>query len=354
MRSIDPGGKIDPPARVGSAAVDLGRTLVLIVTCLSLITTPALSVSVGDALGTSRAGLDDRSAPAMAGPNVITSDDQLNWTRFGNDSQNTGHLATVGPRSNPRAKWSFTTGANALSSPVIAGDTVYVTSTFDTNVFAINRTTGEKMWTFDRSGSFYAPPTYSDGILYVTGGTKVYALNATSGDVLWNTTITSGSTTFSSPAVVNGTLYVGDDDDLHAIDASTGKRLWNRSLGNWTAPDDWISSSPAVANGTVYIGAGSNLVAFDASTGSFRWNYTANGYVGTPAIADGTVLGASCDDGVFAVNASTGRQKWNVSTEGCPSTPSVANGTVYVGAYADYNDPRGFVYAFDAETGETV
>ena len=52
-------------------------------------------------------------------------------------------------------------------------------------------------------------PAVANGVVYVGSGMdgNVYALNATTGVKLWN--YTTGSEVYSSPAVVNGVVYVG-------------------------------------------------------------------------------------------------------------------------------------------------
>jgi PGF-CTERM protein len=77
---------------------------------------------------------------------------------------------------------------------------------------------------------------------------NTYALNATTGAKLWN--YTTGSSVYSSPAVANGVVYVGsEDNNTYALNATTGAKLWNYTTGSG------VFSSPAVANGTVYVGS---------------------------------------------------------------------------------------------------
>jgi PGF-CTERM protein len=78
--------------------------------------------------------------------------------------------------------------------------------------------------------------------------TNLYALNATTGAKLWN--YTTGSYVDSSPAVANGTVYVGSDDgNVYALNATIGAKLWSYTT------EDAVLSSPAVSNGVVYVGS---------------------------------------------------------------------------------------------------
>ena len=59
---------------------------------------------------------------------------------------------------------------------------------------------------------------------------NIYALNATTGAKLWN--YTTGGGVDSSPAVANGVVYVGsDDNNTYALNATTGAKLWNYTTG---------------------------------------------------------------------------------------------------------------------------
>ena len=74
---------------------------------------------------------------------------------------------------------------------------------------------------------------------------NVYALNASTGAKLWS--YATGAGVQSSPAVANGVVYFGSgDDNVYALNASTGAKLWSYTTGGC------IDSSPTVVNGVVY------------------------------------------------------------------------------------------------------
>ena len=85
---------------------------------------------------------------------------------------------------------------------------------------------------------------------YFGGGedNNVYALNASTGAKLWS--FTTGNSVESSPAVANGVVYIGSaDQNIYALNATTGAKLWNFTTGAI------VESSPTVANGVVYNGS---------------------------------------------------------------------------------------------------
>jgi outer membrane protein assembly factor BamB len=62
----------------------------------------------------------------------------------------------------PQLRWTFDTGGEILSSPVIAGGTVYVGSC-DGSVYALDLTTGNKRWSFATKDMIEAPPLVHAG-----------------------------------------------------------------------------------------------------------------------------------------------------------------------------------------------
>ena len=108
----------------------------------------------------------------------------------------------------------------------------------------------------------------ANGVVYVgSDDHNVYALNASTGAKLWS--YTTGALVSSSPAVANGVVYVGSwDRNVYALNASTGAKLWSYTTG------ELVDSSPAVANGVVYVGSyDHNVYALNANTGALLWSY---------------------------------------------------------------------------------
>ncbi len=86
----------------------------------------------------------------------------------------------------------------------------------------------------------------------------MYALNASTGAKMWS--YATDNQVESSPALADGVVYVGSDDgNTYALNASTGAKLWSYTTGSNK------ESSPAVANGVVYTGS---LYAFSLGTGT--------------------------------------------------------------------------------------
>jgi PQQ-dependent dehydrogenase (methanol/ethanol family) len=134
-----------------------------------------------------------------------------------------------------------------------------------------------------------------------------------------------------SPLYADGVIYVSASrNHLYAIDAKNGNRLWtyapvqvpHSNLGN-------ANKGIAMWNGKIYMGTlDGRLVAIDAKTGKPRWE---------------------ADTIPAALVGAENRTKYSVSMP-----PRAAKGKVFVGASGGEFGSRGFIAAYDAETGKEV
>jgi cell division septation protein DedD len=147
--------------------------------------------------------------------NVGSADSVVDdWPMFHYDAAHSGSPDNIAPAAHDLL-WSFNTITSAdpppaiiSSSPAVVGGVVYIGAD-DGVAFALNATTGEKIWNY----------------------TTIYQVQAT-------------------PAIAGGVVYVGSNDgNLYALDASTGAKIWNYS-------SEYIRSSAAVARGVIYFGTG--------------------------------------------------------------------------------------------------
>jgi uncharacterized repeat protein (TIGR01451 family) len=92
------------------------------------------------------------------------------------------------------------------SSPAVANGVVYFGS-LDRNVYALNASTGAKLWTFATGADVSSSPAVANGVVYFDSvDFNVYALNASTGAKLWS--YNTGQPVFSAPAVVDGLVYI--------------------------------------------------------------------------------------------------------------------------------------------------
>ena len=104
---------------------------------------------------------------------------------------------------------------HCVSSPIVFNGVVYVGSK-DYNIYALNATTGTKVWSYATGNSVEFSPTISNAIVYVgSDDHNVYALSAETGTKVWSYK-TGGMV--NTPAVYNGIVYVGSgDQNVYAL-----------------------------------------------------------------------------------------------------------------------------------------
>lgn len=166
-----------------------------------------------------------------------------------------------------------------------------------------------------------------------------------------------------------------DNTRYSALDQITPSNVSKLGLA-WSRPQGsdlttW-ENYPVVVGGTMYITTNADEVeALNAATGAVKWTYTpkvnfylavAGGGGGVPenrgvAVANGKVYVETFDDNLIALQQSTGEKLWQSQianpNDGYSETaaPTVYNGTVYVGSAESDAGLRGFVAAYDANTG---
>ncbi len=249
------------------------------------------------------------------------------WPMFLADPAHTAEGA--GP-TNLQVNWKFTAGAGMVSSPTLVNGVCYF-GCLDSNIYAIDASTGSMKWTFQ-----------------------------------------TGYQVKSTVAVVNGKLFTGaDDGNIYCLDANTGSKLWETPAGGITisplgigleAP---VRSSPMVVGNKVYVGSlDGNLYCLDTNSGNVLWKYQTGGQIlATPSIVDNAVYVASCNQPVngilFKLDANSGAVIWQKDipyvldkTLGSGNflfaSPTVADGMVFVRSGLRMN------YALNAATGATI
>jgi len=163
------------------------------------------------------------------------------WPQFQRTPGNTGVADDPDvPRSDVRANWTFDTGSQILHSPVVANDTVYVSSGGD--LYALDQTTGEPRWVFEGPAPTQVGPAATDGTVYYVGGTTLHAVDSTTGNVEWQTDLPAAVETTASVTVADGLVFVSSRAlPFVAYDATTGEQVLSYGLaqgtvGSWGTP----------------------------------------------------------------------------------------------------------------------
>jgi len=300
-------------------------------------------------------------------------------------------------------------GATHISSPVVAGGTVYIGAADDDNrglagVYALDAATGTVRWHFPTTASVKHTVAVADGLVIAAGvDGAVYGIEAANGKERWRYSLGDPLQRwmFSAPVVLDGVVYAGVGPSFSALDAATGKEIWHsKGLGaDWISglcspavdadrvyvPVNWSKglsavdrrtgkllwddskgfrtshATPVLAGGMLYYPADGNLHALDPATGAEQWSFPLPGgwTIATPAVAGGTVLAGSGEGRLYALDAATGKERWHFQTgkalfdfspyerSASPvvGSPAVSGSLVYLGG-AD-----GKFYALDLDTG---
>ena len=161
--------------------------------------------------------------------------------------------------------WKYDTLREVVSSPLILDGTVYVGSR-SSDFFAFDAATGAIKWKYFYWSSWVESSAHArDGILYVgsSDAQQVFAIDATTGKRIWSFD-TDGSA-WSTPAVTNQHVYVGAVGVLHymiehhggffAVDRATGKVAWRYPMAVLPQSSTYgVASSPLVHRGLVFFG----------------------------------------------------------------------------------------------------
>jgi len=160
--------------------------------------------------------------------------------------------------------------------------------------------------------------------------TQISAANVGRLGVAWHMDLPDSRTLYGTPLVVDGVMYFeGSYNVLHAVDAATGELLWRYD--------------PEVTRT-----AGDRLrVMWDGSRGVAFWK--------------GKVYVATVDGRLIAVDAATGKPVWSTLTVDptqpyyITGAPKAFRGLVVIGNGGTEDGAiRGYLGAYDAETGELV
>jgi quinohemoprotein ethanol dehydrogenase len=160
---------------------------------------------------------------------------------------------------------------------------------------------------------------------------------------------------------------------LNTIDAGNVKQLGLAWFYDLDAPHRGQESTPLVIDGVMYVtSAWSKVFALNAKTGAPLWTYDPKvpGQVGVNACCDAVNRGVAAwkgrlylgtlDGRLIALDAATGKAVWETATvpAGARYTitgaPRVVKGMVLIGNGGAEMGMRGYVTAYDADTGRQI
>jgi outer membrane protein assembly factor BamB len=142
---------------------------------------PALQEEPDLAAASAENRLEKGSAYGQEIPDESAMDD---WPTYRHDAGRTGYTP-AGVSSGLKPKWQLNLGGK-LSSPVVAGNRLYLAKVDEHSVYALNATDGMVLWHFTTGGRVDSPPTiYKGRVLFGSADGYVYCLRASDGALVW-------------------------------------------------------------------------------------------------------------------------------------------------------------------------
>jgi polyvinyl alcohol dehydrogenase (cytochrome) len=144
----------------------------------------------------------------------------------------------------------------------------------------------------------------------------------------------------------NGRRVLGagkKDGTYYALDPASGELLWSTHVADPAPNIGGFIGSPAVADGIVVggtaIGTPPYLHSLDGATGAVRWQGGIGPTYGASAIVNGVAFNAALDDLLKAYDVATGQLLWAAPLSGPGSSgPVVADDMVFIGAGTSTSD----------------
>jgi len=259
-----------------------------------------------------------------------------NWTRFRGDNGQGISNETQLPVSWTAAEnvhWKTQIPGNGWSSPIIFGDTVFLTTTTEDGascrVICIDRNTGNLLWNVEahrqapgvkRNQNSYATPTP------VTDGDRIYATFSDGtmvavdfdGNLIWK----NSDVKFHSLHGLGASPILADGQIIMPFDGSSPD---DKTLG-WKIPWD-----QAV------------LLSLDAKTGKVRWKGKRGasrvGHVSPIVVDHGKQIISAAGDCVQGFDTRTGERIWSIYSQGEGVTPSPAVGDGIIFTSSGFEEP---------------
>jgi outer membrane protein assembly factor BamB len=349
------------------------RLLVLVVVCLLLVSISGINIT------------------------QASVNNSYEWSTLQYDEERTGYTESPVPDSN-QTYWKFQTGGPIMSSPVVAAGMVFVSST-DGYLYAVNVTTGAKMWEFWIGTDVNSPTVAHDKVFITSASGTAYAINMYTGLEVWSRSL-GESAGFGAPLIVGTRVFVNGKQTVFVFNEAVGVNLYTvqmphangiATLGYDSTFGDglvvsvvlrgteigldgfevkdgtgrfWVTLTPsgveAVRSG-VTIGDEKTFVVISGTNGSSivyglndfgmrTWESLLDGVTEASAALAYNTIYVPTGNNVYALEAENGTVKWSRPLDGeySVSSPAVADGKVYFGLDNNY------VYALDAFTGDLV
>jgi outer membrane protein assembly factor BamB len=277
-----------------------------------------------------------------------------NFSNYRGNQQLTGFFNTTLPEK-VNMLWTFATGDEIKSSPVVQGNRIVIGST-DGNVYCLDQN-GRQIWKYTAANAIEATALIYGGIVYIGDlSGNLYALRLEDGSLKWRYRTQGqimGAPNWWSDGSKSYILIGSYDYFLHCVDVSTGSAVWTYETTNFIngavavegnnaifggcdgllhvigitsgkalreiQVASYIAGSPSLENGIAYIGDYDGYFgSVDYRNGTFGWdwsNETAQiSFIASPAISGNRVIIGNRDRYMYCFNKNTGELLWKTNT----------------------------------------
>jgi outer membrane protein assembly factor BamB len=279
----------------------------------------------------------------------LTAQSTDSWPIFRGGQQLNGVSKTELP-DQPKLLWTFQTGDNIKSAPVVDQGKVVIGST-DGVVYCIDLE-GKLLWKFETPNTIEAPALIHNNTVYIGNldGT-LYALDLNTGAKKWEYETDNQIIGSANWWEAGGKTYIfvgSYDYYLHCVDAKTGEVQWKYES------DNFINGAAGCFNGKAFFGGCDGyLHQVDIVTGQADKKIDVATYVpGSPAVEKDKAYLGDYDGRFFEVDIKNEKTtwEWTHSETNLPfiASPAISGNRLFT---ANHNK---FLYCFDKDTGEKI
>ncbi|HEY4337845.1 MAG TPA: PQQ-binding-like beta-propeller repeat protein [Puia sp.] len=207
-------------------------------------------------------------------------------------------------------RWAYQAKSDIGTGTVLYKGRVLGTDT-DGWIFALDRSSGKKVWAYRTGGKVYSTPAVSEGFV-VAASTDKYIYCLRDGKLVWK--FETLKPDVAAPVISSGVVYIGSSDGhFRALSLTTGKLLWD-----FDQVRGFVVDKPLVYGSNVYFGCwGYDFYALDKATGRLVWKWN-NGMTSRmhspaacwPVAAGGRIFIVAPDQVMTAFDASSGAVLW--------------------------------------------
>ena len=255
--------------------------------------------------------------------------------------------------------WSKQLSQGVVSGPTVA-DGYIALGTSKSNVVLLRQSDGSELQQLKVSGDVLSKPAITKNkVIVKTIDGYLYAFDMKTGEKLWATEHGSPSLILkasSSPVIMDKLALVGfSDGKLDAIDIQSGRVVWQRSIAFASGASDVerlvdIDADPILRGDIAYLASYQGYIgALSLTNGQFIWRKPASVYKNM-AIDATTLYITDSDDVLWAFDKQNGQVKWKqlaLKARGL-TEPTLLGNRLIVG------DRSGYMHVLATQNGELI